>query len=104
MAKGYPKQEKQPISIQDGAAGLNHIAILTHLLNSTKDLKLAFLQKERSTLLEEQTQITRKYGFVSPKVDLDALYPPDDKVNHLWVYKNKILDEIQLVPFDLAEL
>lgn len=82
---------------------LNNIGILNHLLNCTKDLKLAYVQKERVALLEEQTQITRKYGFVSTKFEIDELYSPEKKAEHFWIYKNKILDEIQLIPFDLLE-
>lgn len=29
------------------------------------------------------------------------LYSPDERDEHIWVYKNKILDEIQLVPYEL---
>jgi len=71
---------------------LNTIAILNHLINGTKDLKFAFAQKERLNILEEQSQITRKYGYTSSKIDIDMLYETDDKLEYLWIYKNKILD------------
>lgn len=73
--------------------------MLNHLISNTKDLKLAFLQKDRVTALEEQCQITRKFGAISPKIDIDLLYSINEKSEHLWIYKSKILDEIQLVPF-----
>lgn len=82
---------------------LHNIAVLNHLLNTTKDLKLAFLQKERQNILEEQTQLTKKYGFLTPKIDLERLYDPEDRADYLWIYKNKILDEIQLMPFEANE-
>lgn len=53
---------------------INCIAILNHLLSGTKDLKLAFLQKERANLLEEQAQTTRKFGILPSQVDIDLLY------------------------------
>ena len=67
----------------------------------TKDLKLAFAQKERTAILDELTQGTRKYGCVSPKVDIEELYDAEERADHLWVYKNKILDEIQLMPLEI---
>lgn len=77
---------------------INCIAILNHLLSGTKDLKLAFLQKERVNLLEEQTQATRKFGTLPSQVDIDMLYSSEQRLESAWVFKNKILDEIQLIP------
>lgn len=75
--------------------------MLNKLLNTTKDLKLAFIQKERLTVLEEQTQITRRYGHIPHNVDIEQLYDPEERSEFIWIYKNKILDEIQLMPFEL---
>lgn len=82
---------------------MNNIAVLNHLTNCTKDLKLAFVQKERVAILEEQTQVTRRYGSLSPKIDIDMLYELDEQADHMWIYKNKILDEIQLIPYTIDE-
>jgi len=71
VAKNYSKKEQQQIYVQESKGLLNNIGILNHLLNCTKDLKLAYGQKERVSILEEQTQITRKYGFVSTKFEID---------------------------------
>ena len=103
-SKGHQKQEKREALLKETAPILNNVAVLNHLLASTKDLKLAFLQKERATILEEQIESVRKYGLVVPKVDLDMMYCGEDRSEHLWVFKNKILDEIQLVPFEQSEL
>lgn len=65
---------------------------------------MAFAQKEILSLLDEQTQQTRKLGWVNPKIDLEQLYCPEERQEHLWIYRNKILDEIQLTPFDVSEL
>lgn len=40
----------------------NSIAVLLHLLAVTKDLKLAFLQKDKAVLLDEQMQMAKKLG------------------------------------------
>jgi hypothetical protein len=90
--KNYPKSEQQPIVLKEAAAVLNSIAAVSHLLNTTKDLKLAFAQKERVTALEEQAQLVRRYGCLPTKVDLDLLYDPEERAEHIWIYKNKILD------------
>ncbi len=102
IAKNYQKKESQQINLEEAQNILNSIGILTHLLNCTKDLKLAFAQKEKLSILEEQIQITKKYGFVSTKFDIEELYNRESKADHFWIYKNKILDEIQLVPFDVT--
>ena len=58
---------------------MNSISVLNHLLNCTKDLKLAFAQKDRLTILEEQLQGTRKFGFVPTKVNIEELYNGEDR-------------------------
>lgn len=30
---------------------------------------------------------------------MDMLYMAHDRSDHLWIYKNKILEEIQMVPY-----
>jgi hypothetical protein len=90
-AKNYQKKEGE-ISLEEGRRIMNNIAILNHLTSCTKDLKLAFVQKERLAILEEQTQITRRYGTIISKIDIDMLYELDDQADHMWIYKNKILD------------
>lgn len=91
-AKNACKKEGTFINVPEAQDTLNCIAVLNHLISSTKDLKLAFLQKDRITSLEEQCQITRKFGAISPKIDIDLLYSLNDKTDHLWIYKSKILD------------
>ena len=54
-------------------------------------------------ILEEQAAITRKYGQLSTKPDIDLLYQIEDGAEHIWVFKNKILDEIQMGTYDLDE-
>lgn len=39
------------MDFDEGKDTINSIAVLNHLINGTKDLKLAFLQKERITSL-----------------------------------------------------
>lgn len=73
IAKNYQKKDKE-IVIDEGRTIINSIAILNHLIGGTKDLKLAFIQKEKLAILEEQTQITRKFGFISSKIDIEHLY------------------------------
>ena len=50
--KNHQKQEKKENILKEAAPILNSISVLNHLLASTKDLKLAFLQKERTTIVE----------------------------------------------------
>lgn len=99
VAKNVSRKEGSFINLPEAQDTINCIAVLNHLISNTKDLKLAFLQKDRITALEEQCQITRKFGAISPKIDIDLLYAINEKSEHLWIYKSKILDEIQLVPF-----
>ena len=54
LAKNSQKQEKKEMALKEAAPILNSISVLNHLLASTKDLKLAFLQKERISILDEQ--------------------------------------------------
>ena len=54
LAKNSQKQEKKEMAMKEAAPILNSISVLNHLLASTKDLKLAFLQKERISILDEQ--------------------------------------------------
>ena len=62
------------INLPEAQDIINYIAVLNHLISNTKDLKLAFLQKDRMTALEEQCQITKKFGAISPKIEIESLY------------------------------
>ncbi len=46
-------------------------------------------------------QITKKFGNLLPKIDIEALYSLEQREEFMWIYKNKILDEIQLIPLEL---
>lgn len=50
ISKNYPKREGV-FDFEEGMDVVNSIAVLNHLTSGTKDLKLAFLQKERITAL-----------------------------------------------------
>jgi hypothetical protein len=45
IANNYPKNTHSYIQLEEASNTLNGIVVLNHLISSTKDLKLAFLQK-----------------------------------------------------------
>ena len=69
---------------------------MNHLISSTKDLKLAFLYKDKVSQLQEEMESTSRYGKLSTHIDIELLYGRLENESLFWVYKNKILDEILL--------
>ena len=69
---------------------------MNHLISSTKDLKLAFLYKDKVSQLQEEMESTSRYGKLPTHIDIELLYGRLENESLFWVYKNKILDEILL--------
>ena len=70
---------------------------MDQLINNTKDLKKQFINKDKAELLEEERNALNKIGRFPSKFNIEMLYSLEpSNVDSLWIYKNKILDEIQM--------
>ena len=47
--------------------------------------------------MTEEVELSKKYGKVTTRINLEMLYK-EDEADCAWIYRNKILEEIQLKP------
>lgn len=93
----YAPNQDHEIACEGYENLINNIIIVDHFIGSTKDLKQEFVSKEKAEVLEEERQSLNKTGRLPSKSNLEMLYAlTPENVDSLWVYKNKILDEIQM--------
>lgn len=93
----YAPSQDHEISCEGYEQLINNLVIIDQLINSTKDLRIEFVSKDKTEILEEERQNLNKTGKLPAKSNLEMLYSlTPENIESLWVYKNKILDEIQM--------
>ena len=90
----YSPSSENEITIEGQENLLNNIAVIQHLIASSKDLKIVFMGKEKVNFLNDEMESMSRYGKLPTKIDIDLLYGKMENEGLFWVYKNKILDEI----------
>lgn len=70
----YTPSSSNEINIDGQENLLNNISVLNHLIASTKDLKMAFLSRDRVLALQEEVENSSRYGKLPNKIDIELLY------------------------------
>lgn len=70
------------------------ISILHYLLDMTQDMKFELLSRHKESILQAQMEALERYGRLRLQVNLDDFMT--DINGHDWVFKNKILNQVQM--------